>query len=82
MPTTMLMIILALYDGVRKVHISALVTSPKKLSCCTVILSLSLSLKKEKKKQKHTHTKQTQNELVDWSVNYKLTKLHIFLVAD
>ena len=40
--------------GVRKVHISALVTSPKKLSCCTVILSLfvSLSLKKKKKKKK------------------------------
>ena len=36
--------------GVRKVHISALVTSPKKLSCCTVILSLFLSHLKKKKK--------------------------------
>ena len=38
--------------GVRKVHISALVTSPKNwVSGCAVILSLSLSLSKKKKKK-------------------------------
>ena len=44
--------------GVRKVHISAVVTSPKNL---VFTLSFSLSLKKKKRKKK-------KNELVDWSV--------------
>ena len=51
--------------GVRKVHISALVTSPKNW---VVALSffLSLSLKKEKREQKRKRKR--ENELVDWSV--------------
>ena len=51
--------------GVRKVHISALVTSPKNwVVALSFFLSLSLSQKKRKKKKK---TQRRTNELVDWS---------------
>ena len=51
--------------GVRKVHISALVTSPKNwVSGCAVILSLSLSLSKKKEEKR----RKKKNDLVDWSV--------------
>ena len=48
--------------GVRKVHISALVTSPKNW---VVALSFRYSLSKKQQQQKR---KNNNNELVDWSV--------------
>ena len=53
--------------GVRKVHISALVTSPKNW---VVALSffLCLSLSKKKREKRRRRKKRRTNELVDWSV--------------